>query len=181
MYLHATTGNICLSTRNLHRAPLNSNVFTSTFQKKPTVLPHAISLECDFNYIMTAFDSQSCAVVFVGAEAGMREFNSGFHGADGRPGTVNQPLASLVCVITAPFSSRPCFCGVASERLMGWKKTWAQRSGSRSPLCLCLLWACRPRPPFLPSLPQSPLQPVQKTLRALNFFFFCEGDLWRTS
>lgn len=69
-----------------------------------------------------------------GAEAGMRELNSGFHGADRRPGTVSQPLASLVCVITAPLSSRPCFCGVASERLMGWKETLAQRYGSRSPL-----------------------------------------------
>lgn len=81
---------------------------------------------------------QSCAVLFVGAEAGMREFNSGFHGADTRPGTVSQPLASLVCVITAPFSSRSCFCGVASKRLMGWKKTLAQRYGSCSPLCFCL-------------------------------------------
>lgn len=81
---------------------------------------------------------QSCAVLFVGAEPGMREFNSGFHGADTRPGTVSQPLASLVCVITAPFSSRSCFCGVASKRLMGWKKTLAQRYGSCSPLCFCL-------------------------------------------
>ncbi len=106
--------------------------------------PFILKLNCITNqwmwlyYIMTAFDSHSCAVVFVGAEAGMREFNSGFHGADRRSGTVSQPLASLVCVITAPFSSRPCFCGVASERLMGWKKTLAQRYGSRSPLCFCL-------------------------------------------
>lgn len=31
------------------------------------------------------------------------------------------------------------FCDVAGERLMGWKKTLAQRYGSRSPRCLCLL------------------------------------------
>lgn len=103
-------------------------------QNKTSVLPR--SLDCDSNHTVRAFD---CAVVFVGAEAGMREFNSGFHGADRRSGTVRPPLASLVCVITAPFSSRRCFCGVASERLMGWKKTLAQRYGSRSPLCLCLL------------------------------------------
>lgn len=58
--------------------------------------------------------TQSCAVVFVGAEAGMREFNCGFHGEYMRPGTVSQPLASSVCVITASFSSRLCFCDVAS-------------------------------------------------------------------
>lgn len=74
-------------------------------------------------------------------------FNSGFHGADRRPGTVSQPVASLVCVITAPFSSRSCFCGVASKRLMGWKKTLAQHHGSCSPLCFCLL-ECAPPSPF---------------------------------
>lgn len=57
-------------------------------------------------------------VVFVGFGAGMREFNSGFRGLDRRSGTVRPPLASLVCVITAPLSSRRCFCGMASERLM---------------------------------------------------------------
>lgn len=94
---------------------------------------------------------QTCAAVFVGAEAGMREYKSGFHEVDRRPGTVSQLLASLVCVITAPFSSRPCFCDVASERLMGWKKTLAQRYGSCSPLCFCLLECAAPHP-FLPSL-----------------------------
>lgn len=44
-----------------------------------------------------------------------------------------------LCDYKPPLIQALFFCGVAGERLMGWKKTLAQRYGSRSPRCLCLL------------------------------------------
>lgn len=58
-----------------------------------------------------------------------------------RSRTVRPLLARKLslCDYKPPLIQALFFCGVAGERLMGWKKTLAQRYGSRSPRCFCLL------------------------------------------